>query len=137
MSNVAAAILINEDLKVLLQLRDNKLLLRSAGLWSLPGGQIEKLESPEDAVRREVFEETNISNWSPKFLMTLNDVFEPGPSVTVHIFTDQIFPPYSILLGEGQKLKFFDKEELVNLKMNQYLDLVINYAYLALNNNYL
>jgi 8-oxo-dGTP pyrophosphatase MutT (NUDIX family) len=135
MSKVAAAVIINEDLKVLLQLRDNKRNLRSSGLWSLPGGQIEKFESSETAVKREVFEETNILNWSPKFLMTLEDSFEPGPSILIDIYGDQIFPPYSIIRGEGQNLKFFDKKELVNLNMNKYLSLVIDYAFLTLIRN--
>jgi 8-oxo-dGTP pyrophosphatase MutT (NUDIX family) len=132
MSKVAAAVIINEDLKVLLQLRDNKRNLRSSGLWSLPGGQIEKFESSETAVRREIFEETNILNWSPKFLMTLEDSFEPGPAILIDIYGDQIFPPYSIIRGEGQSLKFFDKKELLNLNMNKYLGLVIDFAFLTL-----
>ena len=135
MSKVAAAVIINEDLKVLLQLRDSKKNLRSSGLWSLPGGQIEKFESSETAVKREVFEETNIFSWSPKFLMTLEDSFEPGPPILIDIYGDQIFPPYSIIRGEGQNLKFFDKKELVNLSMNKYLGLVIDYAFLALPRN--
>ena len=132
MSKVAAAVIINEDSKVLLQLRDDKTNLRSSGLWSLPGGMIEKFESSEAAVKREIFEETNIFNWSPKFLMTLEDSFEPGPSILIDIYGDQIIPPYSIIRGEGQNLKFFDKKELVNLKMNKYLGLIIDYAFLAL-----
>jgi 8-oxo-dGTP diphosphatase len=132
MSKVAAAVIINEDSKVLLQLRDDKTNLRSSGLWSLPGGMIEKFESSEAALKREIFEETNIFNWSPKFLMTLEDSFEPGPSILIDIYGDQIFPPYSIIRGEGQDLKFFDKKELANLKMNKYLNLIIDYAFLAL-----
>ena len=33
----------------------------SAGLWSVPGGRIEPDESPHDAVRREVLEETGLA----------------------------------------------------------------------------
>jgi hypothetical protein len=67
--------------------------------------------------------------------MTLEDSFEPGPSILIYIYGDQIFPPYSIILGEGQNLKFFDKKELENLNMNKYLSLVIDYAFLTLIRN--
>jgi 8-oxo-dGTP diphosphatase len=52
----AAAIVIDEDGKVLLL---NHVLRPSSG-WGLPGGFIEKGEQPEDAIRREVCEETGI-----------------------------------------------------------------------------
>ena len=44
--------------------RDGKVLIarrvQPPGLWSLPGGRIEKGESPEQAAQREVYEETGV-----------------------------------------------------------------------------
>jgi ADP-ribose pyrophosphatase YjhB (NUDIX family) len=36
------------------------LLVKSAGVWGLPAGAIDLGETPEEAVQREVFEETNL-----------------------------------------------------------------------------
>ncbi|HEX8227087.1 MAG TPA: NUDIX domain-containing protein [Candidatus Saccharimonadales bacterium] len=52
-------------------LRDNKvLLLHQSGKYHLPGGGIELDEHPEDAVTREIIEETGI----PTFTQTLIDI---------------------------------------------------------------
>ena len=55
--------------------RKNKLLILQrpidkmlGGLWEFPGGKIEKNESSENAVTREVFEETNLSIKNPKYI---------------------------------------------------------------------
>lgn len=42
-----------------------------AGLWALPGGRIEPGETPEDAVIREVREETAITIEAPEALRTI------------------------------------------------------------------
>lgn len=50
----AAAIVVNEDGKMLLQHRSDN------GYWGLPGGAMELGESFEETARREVFEETGL-----------------------------------------------------------------------------
>lgn len=42
-----------------------------AGLWSLPGGKMNPGESLQDAVRREIFEETKIVVQDPQFCRSL------------------------------------------------------------------
>jgi len=54
---VAAAVMVAEDGRYLLQLRDDKPGLHLAGHWALFGGGIEAGESAEAALRREIHEE--------------------------------------------------------------------------------
>lgn len=128
MKKVVASLIFNEDSQILLQLRDDKVNLRSAGIWSLPGGHIENGESMADAIGREVWEETNLRLKNPFFFLCLIDFFEPGPPIEVHLFLNKISPPYRIIKGEGQQLKFFDMSQIEDLKTNLYLKFVIDYA---------
>ena len=57
MTKVAGIFIYHQD-DVLLFKRSNK--VRYNGNWSVAGGHIERNESPEDAAKREVFEETMI-----------------------------------------------------------------------------
>jgi len=61
----------DEDLKVLLIRRD---LEPFRGKWALPGGFVRVEESLEDAVRRELQEETGISQVFLEQLYTFGDV---------------------------------------------------------------
>ena len=56
---VAAIALIDADDQVLIAKRPKKKHL--AGLWEFPGGKVEKNESPENALVREIKEELNIN----------------------------------------------------------------------------
>lgn len=55
--NVVAAIIKNEHNEILCALRSPN--MKSSNLWEFPGGKIEKGESIEDAIEREIFEELN------------------------------------------------------------------------------
>jgi 8-oxo-dGTP pyrophosphatase MutT (NUDIX family) len=55
--NVAVAVLVAEDGRYLLQLRDDKPGLHLAGHWALFGGALEPGEAAADGLRRELLEE--------------------------------------------------------------------------------
>lgn len=62
---------------------DNKILLvkvKSSGKWFLPGGMIEIGESVEDAIHREVFEETGIEVEIEKFVTYTESFFYYDPT---------------------------------------------------------
>jgi len=63
----AHAILIYNE-KYILQLRDNKPDICSAGKWSLFGGEIQEKETPQQTIKREIYEELLIKPSICKFL---------------------------------------------------------------------
>ena len=63
--NVAVCIIIYKSKLLLMQRPKDKML---GGLWEFPGGKIKKGETKEDAVIREVFEETHLNINNPKYL---------------------------------------------------------------------
>ena len=76
MDKVVAAVILNEKEQILLQLRDQKEGIRSPGKWSLPGGFRKPSETSIQAVKREVFEETNLVLTNPYYFANLIYVFE-------------------------------------------------------------
>lgn len=74
---------------------DNKLLLlqRARGKfepekWGVPAGKIEKNENPENAAKRELFEETGISLENPTQITYLHSLYIRKPEVdyVYHLF---------------------------------------------------
>lgn len=59
---VVAVALVDSDGRVLIAQRSEKKSL--PGLWEFPGGKVEKGESPEEALIRELHEELGIDTWS-------------------------------------------------------------------------
>jgi len=57
--HVAVAVIINKSNEVLVSLRPEESHL--GGYWEFPGGKLESGESIEDALKREIFEELNIT----------------------------------------------------------------------------
>ena len=66
---VSVGVLIKKDGKVLLGKRKGSY---AAGEWGVPGGHLEYGESFEDAVRREVLEETGLEIQNIKFCFVTN-----------------------------------------------------------------
>ncbi len=61
--------------KVLMLLRSDA-CRNNRGLWTIPGGMVEAFEPLEDAVRREVMEETGLHVTTAKFLSVSDRVFD-------------------------------------------------------------
>jgi ADP-ribose pyrophosphatase YjhB (NUDIX family) len=128
LEKVVAAVILNEDGHILLQLRDQKKGIRSPGKWSLPGGFRKPTESSLQAVKREIYEETNLKLICPFFFATLIDVFEDLPYISIDFYFERITVPYALEVNEGQELKFFNLSEFISLNTSQHIDLICLYA---------
>jgi 8-oxo-dGTP diphosphatase len=112
------AILHNSRGQILLQQRDDKPDLSFAGCWTTLGGRVEDDETPDEAVRRELLEEIELT---PE--VELWKVFEhihEGAGVTVrveqYIYVGEIDREVSeITLNEGQALGFFNRDDIDGL----------------------
>lgn len=78
----ALAVIVNDDKQILLLRRENNPNIWQPGKWALVGGGVEEGETPEEACRREIKEETglDISKFRKKFVIQRN------PESVEHIF---------------------------------------------------
>jgi 8-oxo-dGTP diphosphatase len=72
---VGVGALILHDDRVLMLLR-SEACRNNRGFWTIPGGMVEPFERLEDAVRREVMEETGLTVLRPAFLSVSDREFD-------------------------------------------------------------
>ncbi len=80
------------------------------GGWEFPGGKVEKNESPQDCIVREIREELNISVQPQKILSTV-DYDYPTFHITMHCILCTILSGQPTLL-EHEAAKWLTKETL-------------------------
>lgn len=104
----ACAVVLNGD-KILFQKRKNDIY------WALPGGKIEVLETTENAIKRELEEELDVTNLTigNVTLVTENFFQFNGEKVHQYIFTHEVF------LNESKYNNF--EEEFVGAEVNKDL----------------
>ena len=114
----AVAVIVDSDNKILLLKRSSDPKLWQPSKWGLVGGGIEKGETPQQAVEREMLEETglNIKKFTKTFTIQRN------PGSIEHIFACRYEgDPTDIRLSEeNTNYGWYDVDEM------QYLDIVPN-----------
>lgn len=114
----AVAVIVNKDDKILLLKRSDDPKIWQPSKWSLVGGRVEKGETPEQACKREVEEETGIEMGKIIKRFTI----QRNPDSIEYIFACRYLgEPTEITLNEeNTKYGWFDVNEM------NYLDIVPN-----------
>jgi len=99
----------NSEGKVLLQLRDDNPQIPYPGCWGTFGGQIEGEETPEEGIKREIWEELEYDLSHPEYFG--NFPFE-GYNIYMYRIVDRNLTLDNITVREGQKGGFFSLEEI-------------------------
>jgi 8-oxo-dGTP diphosphatase len=129
MKKIAAIILENDHGELLLYLRDNKPGIPFPQHWDLIGGHVEKGETPDEALKREVREELNYELEEYKFfkeyLCLEGDAY---PNIK-YIYSGKFnLPLEEITLLEGERVQYYKKEEIPDVKFANILkEIVMEY----------
>lgn len=109
--DVVGAVIINEEQKILCALRSQQMSL--PGMWEFPGGKIEKGESPEESLVREIKEELSCEIEVGRLIS--DSVYE-YPTVMVRLITyfANIFDGEP-MPNEHEELRWVSLQELSSL----------------------
>ena len=113
--------------RYVLQLRDNKPGIAAPGLWALFGGAVEQNEAPEEAVRREVYEELGLKVETFRHLWTMQNYsdFFRQPATYSFFEADVTHFWESHQLLEGQEAADYPVDQLGKLQMPPFIRAVL------------
>ncbi|WP_431934277.1 NUDIX hydrolase [Micromonospora sp. RP3T] len=117
--DVALVLLVDPTGAILMQHRDGNAPV-SPWAWSLPGGSIEPGETPEQAARRELREETGLTAGDLHLLWSGPRPYEEGfpHAVTVYVFRGRTEARQEdVVLGEGQAMVFVPRDQVLDREL--------------------
>lgn len=121
----SSIIFFNDKRQVLLFLRDNIPDLPYPNMWDVPGGHVERNESPEKCIVREMKEEMNLN--LDRFELFSEIEFDDLTEYTFWARAD--FEIDEIEFTEGQKLKWFTKDEVKQTQLAYGFNEIIEQFY--------
>ena len=126
MKEIAAIILENDKGELFLALRDNKPGIPFPNHWDLIGGHVEKGETPEEALVREVKEELDIDLMEYTFYKKYECLEGDAYPNIKYIYSGKInIPIDEITLLEGERSQYFSREEILNIKFANIIKSII------------
>lgn len=126
MKEIAAIILENDKGDLFLALRDNKPGIPFPNHWDLIGGHIEKGETPEEALVREVKEELDIDLMEYTFYKKYECLEGDAYPNIKYIYSGKInIPIDEITLLEGERSQYFSREEILNIRFANIIKSII------------
>ncbi|GHJ44034.1 hypothetical protein Cs7R123_13760 [Catellatospora sp. TT07R-123] len=117
---IALALLVDPAGAVLLNLRSRD-ARAEPGQWSLPGGHVEAGETPAQAARRELAEETGLAPAGPlhPFWHDLRPDLTGGASaVELHVYRGDATAAADVTVGEGEAARFVPYAEVTELDLS-------------------
>jgi 8-oxo-dGTP pyrophosphatase MutT (NUDIX family) len=116
-AHAAVALIILEDGRYLVQLRDQMPGIFYPGHWGLFGGAMEPGETPETAVTRELEEELGLSASGIEHVTDFSFTFGRFGTITRHFFQVPVLLSTlkSLILLEGSEMRAFSATEILNL----------------------
>jgi 8-oxo-dGTP diphosphatase len=115
--SVSVLILYDDEGRVLLQHRTKDAPIFPSH-WAFFGGGVEQGESPEQAVKRESFEELRYAVNAPRLLAAQRFTYD-GIEYTKHVFVEK-YDGATLILGEGQGMGWFLPAETRELLMVEH-----------------
>jgi 8-oxo-dGTP diphosphatase len=116
--DVALLILVRDDGCLLLQHRTEDAPLWP-GYWGLFGGGIDGNETPKQAIEREIFEELHYPLPEIRLFLVM-DIDRQDYAGTRYIFLASYDNKTKLEMGEGQGMGWFNIDEALSLKLNEY-----------------
>ena len=116
----AVAVVVTSNQKVLI---GKRVSLDGGFEWQLPGGWIEIQESPIQAARREVLEETGLQLLDPVFVGMTDNIFSPQSHSISLYFEAECVDENALIIGEDEKCTSWVWKDWAGINENLFLPL--------------